>query len=78
MASVDSQARHQCLADDALDEAVAAPQTGQYPRWRGRVNAGLLPGGPGKDTKMRAWTRARTARLSTLTHFAFTFGLGIS
>jgi hypothetical protein len=30
MAGADGQAWHQCLADDALDEAEAAGQTGQY------------------------------------------------
>jgi hypothetical protein len=40
MAGADGQARHQCLADDASDEAEAAAQTGQYPRWRRRVIGG--------------------------------------
>jgi hypothetical protein len=30
MAGADGQTRHQCLADDALDEAEAVTQTGQY------------------------------------------------
>jgi hypothetical protein len=54
MAGADGQALHQCLADDALDEAEAAAQIGQYPRWRRWVDAGWLPGGPGEDTKRRA------------------------
>jgi hypothetical protein len=77
MADADGQALHQCLADDALDEAEAAAQTGQYPRWRRRVDAGWLPGRPGEDTKKRARTRGRTTRLSALTHFAPTFVPGM-
>jgi hypothetical protein len=64
-------------ADDALDEAKAVAQTGQYPRWRRRVNAGWLQDGPGEDTKRRMRTRAQTAHLYALTHFASTFGPGM-
>jgi hypothetical protein len=72
-AGVDGQARHQFLADDAVDKAEATVQTGQYSRWRRRVDAVWLPGGPGEDTKRCARTRAWTVRLSALTHFAPTF-----
>jgi hypothetical protein len=42
MVGVDGQALHQCLANEALDEARAATQTGQYSRWRKQVDAGWL------------------------------------
>jgi hypothetical protein len=74
VANADGQVRHQCLTDDALDEAKATAQTGQYPRWKRRVIGGWLLGGPVLDTKRRARTRAWTARLSMLTHFAPPFG----
>jgi hypothetical protein len=65
---------NQCPTNDALDEANAAAQTSQYPRWRRRVGVVWLPGGPGKDMKRRTRTCVRTARLSALTHLAPTFG----
>jgi hypothetical protein len=40
-------------------------------------STGSLPCGPGKDTKRRAWRRAWTARLSTMTQFSPIFGPGM-
>jgi hypothetical protein len=71
--SADGQGRHQFKADYARDEAEAAVQSGQYPRWRRRVEAVRLPGGATPDTRRHARTRVRTARLSALTHLSPTF-----
>jgi hypothetical protein len=73
-AGADGQEWHQFKADDARDEAEAAAQSGQYPRWRRRVEAVWLAGGAAPDTRRHARTRARTARLSALTHLSPTFG----
>jgi hypothetical protein len=48
MASADGKERHECLAEDALDEAKAAAQTSQYQRWRRRLDVVWLPGGVGR------------------------------
>jgi hypothetical protein len=77
MAGADGQERHQCPADDALDEAEAVTQTGQYPWWRRGVGTVWLPGGAALDTRRYARTRAWTARLSALTHLSPTFGPGM-
>jgi hypothetical protein len=76
-AGADCKERHQFKADDARDEAEAAVQSGQYPRWRRRVEAVRLPGGATLDTMRHARTRARTAPLSALTHLSPTFGPGM-
>jgi hypothetical protein len=73
-ADVDGQEQHQFKADDAQDEAEAAAQSGQYPRWRRRVEAVRLPGRAAPDMRRHARTRARTTRLSALTHLPPTFG----
>jgi hypothetical protein len=59
------------------DEAEAAAQSGQYPRWRRRDETVWLPGGSAPNTRRHAWTRARTTRLSMLTHLSPTFGPGM-
>jgi hypothetical protein len=47
MAGADGKEQHEYPADDALDEAEAAaqPQSGQYQRWRRRLDVVWLPGG---------------------------------
>jgi hypothetical protein len=56
MAGADGKEQHECPADDALDEAEAAAQSGQYQRWRRRLDVVWLPGGVDRT---RGGTRGR-------------------
>jgi hypothetical protein len=73
MDGADGKERHECPADDALNEAEAVAQTGQYPRWRRRLDTVCQVGSVGHGSHVR--TGARIAHLSSLTHLSPTFGL---
>jgi hypothetical protein len=60
--------------DDTMDEAEAAATDWPIPALEKTGRPGWLPCGLEEDTKRRARTRARTARMSALTQFSPIFG----